>query len=76
MSSNANTGLAPPYTGAPPSTAEIIAEVQQLCNTIRTLQNQVNKQQNTTPANNSANKPQGRDLREALKPPKLEPFKG
>ncbi|EWZ34050.1 hypothetical protein FOZG_12066 [Fusarium oxysporum Fo47] len=76
MSSNANTRLAPPYTGVLPSTAELIAEVQQLCNTICNLQTRVNKQQNAAPANNSGNKPRGRDLGEALKPPKPEPFKG
>ncbi|KAF4435384.1 gag poly [Fusarium acutatum] len=42
MSSNANTGPAPPYTGPPPSAAEMMAEVQQLHNTIRNLQAQMN----------------------------------
>ncbi|KAF5266391.1 hypothetical protein FOXYS1_2772 [Fusarium oxysporum] len=75
MSNNAN-GPAPPYTGAPPSNAEVAAEVQQLRNTTRGLQARVNEQQNAAPAGNSANESRGRDLGEALKPPKPEPFKG
>ncbi|EXM14729.1 hypothetical protein FOTG_16875 [Fusarium oxysporum f. sp. vasinfectum 25433] len=74
MSSNANTGLAPPYTGAPPSNAKVAAEIQQLCNTIRTLQARVNEQQSAAPANTG--EPRGRDIGEALKPPKPEPFTG
>ncbi|TVY63843.1 hypothetical protein Focb16_v015257 [Fusarium oxysporum f. sp. cubense] len=76
MSSNANTRPAPPYTGAPPSTAKLMAEVQQLYNTIRNLQTQVNKQQSAAPANNNTGEPRGCNLGEALKLPKPEPFKG
>ncbi|KAJ0131382.1 Uncharacterized protein HZ326_25532 [Fusarium oxysporum f. sp. albedinis] len=72
MSSNTNTGSAPPYTGPPPSAAEMMAEVQQLRNTIRTLQAQVNARPAAT-TNEGSNE---RDLGEALKPPKPEPFRG
>ncbi|EXK75750.1 hypothetical protein FOQG_19485 [Fusarium oxysporum f. sp. raphani 54005] len=76
MSSNANTGPAPPYTGAPPSNAEMAAEVQQLRNTIRTLQAQMNARPAAT--NNEGENPVRfqRDIGEALKPPKPEPFTG
>ncbi|KAK2666552.1 hypothetical protein RAB80_017669 [Fusarium oxysporum f. sp. vasinfectum] len=69
---SSNTGPAPPYTGAPPSTAEIMAEVQQLRITIRNLQAQINARPAAT-ANEGSNE---RDLGEALKPPKPEPFRG
>ncbi|KAK2674064.1 Fumarylacetoacetase, N-terminal domain superfamily [Fusarium oxysporum f. sp. vasinfectum] len=46
----------------------------QLRNTIHTLQARVNEQQNAAPANTG--EPRGRDIREALKPPKPEPFTG
>lgn len=75
MSSNASTP-APPYTGAPPSNAEMAAEVQQLRNTIRTLQAQMNARPAAT--NNEGESPNRfqRDIGEALKPPKPEPFTG
>ncbi|SCO33848.1 uncharacterized protein FFNC_03474 [Fusarium fujikuroi] len=74
MSSNASTP-APPYTGAPPSNAEMAAKVQQLRNTIYNLQAQINLRPATT--NKGGNhKHRRRDPGEALKPPKPEPFKG
>ncbi|KAG7405064.1 Retrotransposon-like protein 1 [Fusarium oxysporum f. sp. rapae] len=69
---SSNTGPAPPYTRAPPSTAEIMAEVQQLRTTIRNLQAQMNARPAAT-TNEGSNE---RDLGEALKPPKPEPFRG
>ncbi|KAL9575861.1 hypothetical protein ACKAV7_000024 [Fusarium commune] len=69
---SSNTGLAPPYTGAPPSTAEMMAEVQQLRTTICNLQAQMN----TRPAATTNEGSNERDLGEALKPPKPEPFRG
>ncbi|KAL9570381.1 hypothetical protein ACKAV7_005460 [Fusarium commune] len=69
---SSNTGPAPPYTGAPPSTAEMMAEVQQLRTTIRNLQAQMNARPAAT-TNEGSNE---RDLGEALKPPKPEPFRG
>lgn len=74
MSSNASTP-APPYTGAPPSNAEMAAEVQQLRNTINTLRAQMNAR----PAVNNEggnHEHRERDPGEALKPPKPEPFRG
>ncbi|PNP57198.1 hypothetical protein FNYG_15275 [Fusarium nygamai] len=76
MSSNANTGPAPPYTGAPPSNAEVAAEVQQLRGTVRALQARINELQNAALTGNNAGGSRERDLGEALKPPKPEPFTG
>ncbi|KAF5686552.1 gag poly [Fusarium circinatum] len=73
---SSNTGPAPPYTGTPPSNAETAAKVQQLRNLVRTLQAQMNNQQNAATGNNGGSKQRGRDLGEALKLPKPEPFKG
>ncbi|KAF4455372.1 hypothetical protein F53441_2298 [Fusarium austroafricanum] len=68
-----NTGLALPYTREPPSAAELMAEVQQLRNTVRTLQARMNDQPTTTKRTTTRAK---RDIGEQLKPPKPEPFKG
>ena len=68
-----NNGPAPPYTGAAPSTAELMAEIQQLRNTVNTLRARVNEQ--PAAATQHAPRPE-RDLGEALKPPKPEPFTG
>ncbi|KAF4426119.1 hypothetical protein F53441_14148 [Fusarium austroafricanum] len=43
-----NTGPAPPYNGEPPSAAEMMAEIHQLRNTVRTLQARMNDQPATT----------------------------
>ncbi|RKK64650.1 hypothetical protein BFJ68_g18680, partial [Fusarium oxysporum] len=67
-----NTGPAPPYTGPPPSAAEMMAELQQLRATVNTLRARVNERSNAA-AQGGSNE---RDLGEALKPPKPEPFKG
>ncbi|KAL5611280.1 hypothetical protein FOBRF1_007397 [Fusarium oxysporum] len=69
---SSNTGPAPPYTGPPPSAAEMMAELQQLRATVNTLRTRVNERPNTA-AQGGSNE---RDLGEALKPPKPEPFKG
>ncbi|RKK64702.1 hypothetical protein BFJ69_g16602 [Fusarium oxysporum] len=69
---SSNTGLAPPYTGAPPSMAEMMAEIHQMRATINTLRARVNEQPNASAQTSNT----GRDPREALKPPKPEPFKG
>ncbi|KAF5641533.1 Terpene synthase family [Fusarium sp. NRRL 52700] len=52
----------PPYTGTPPSSAELMT--------------QVNNQQNAATVNGSSDEPQGRDLGEAQKLHKPEPVKG
>ena len=67
-----NTGPAPPYTGAAPSMAELMAEIQQMRGTINTLRARINEQ----PAAPPQAARQERDLGEALKPPKPEPFTG
>ncbi|KAG7404586.1 hypothetical protein Forpi1262_v018477 [Fusarium oxysporum f. sp. raphani] len=67
-----NTGPAPPYTGAPPSMAEMMAEIHQMRSTINTLRARVNEQPTASAQTGNA----GRDPGEALKPPKPEPFKG
>jgi hypothetical protein len=73
MSNNANNnGPAPPYTGAPPSMAELMAEIHQMRGTINTLRARINEQ----PAANTQARSNERDLGEALKPPKPEPFTG
>ncbi|EXK26158.1 hypothetical protein FOMG_17257 [Fusarium oxysporum f. sp. melonis 26406] len=72
MSSNTNTRPAPPYTGAPPSMAELMAKIYQMQGTINNLYACINKQ----PAANTQGTNTGRDIREALKPPKPEPFTG
>ncbi|KAI7763789.1 hypothetical protein LZL87_014366 [Fusarium oxysporum] len=72
MSSNANTRPAPPYTGAPPSMAELMAKIQQMRGTINNLRARINEQ----PATNTQTTNRERDLGEALKPPKPEPFTG
>ncbi|KAF4439736.1 hypothetical protein F53441_12505 [Fusarium austroafricanum] len=68
-----NTGPAPPYNGEPPSAAEMMAEIYQLRNTIRTLQARINDQPATTERTTTRAE---RDVGERLKPPKLDPFKG
>ncbi|KAF5239466.1 hypothetical protein FANTH_9941, partial [Fusarium anthophilum] len=73
---SSNHGPAPPYTGEPPSLAEIIAEIHQLRNTIRNMEARASER-DAAPAGNAHSNPQAeRDIREALKPPKPEPFKG
>ncbi|KAF6527467.1 hypothetical protein HZS61_010511 [Fusarium oxysporum f. sp. conglutinans] len=69
---SSNTGPAPPYTGAPPSMAEMMAEIHQMRSTINTLRARVNEQPTASAQTNNT----GRDPGEALKPPKPEPFKG
>ncbi|KAF4426104.1 gag polyprotein, partial [Fusarium austroafricanum] len=68
-----NTGPAPPYNGEPPSAAEIMAEIHQLRNTVRTLQARMNDQPATTERTTTRAE---RDIGERLKPPKPDPFKG
>ncbi|KAF4426118.1 hypothetical protein F53441_14149, partial [Fusarium austroafricanum] len=68
-----NTGPAPPYNGEPPSAAEMMAEIHQLRNTVRTLQARMNDQPATTKRTTTRAE---RDVGERLKPPKPDPFKG
>ncbi|KAG7405966.1 hypothetical protein Forpe1208_v013611 [Fusarium oxysporum f. sp. rapae] len=53
-----------------------MAEIQQMRNTIRNLQARVNEQDAAPTGNNAYLPRQERDIGEALKPPKPEPFKG
>lgn len=70
-SSGSSTGP-PSYTTAP-STAEMVTEIQQLRAMVNTLRGQVQDQANQ---GGPAHAPQGRDLGEAIKPPKPTPFNG
>jgi hypothetical protein len=56
--------------------AEMMAELHQLRNTIRNLQARVNEQDAASAAAAPTHPQGGRDIGEALKPPKPEPFKG
>ncbi|OBS15594.1 hypothetical protein FPOA_20713 [Fusarium poae] len=73
-SNNTNNAPAPPYTGPPPSTAEMMAELQLLRNTVRTLQARVTELPAVAPPVNPVDNQ--RDLGEVIKPTPPEPFKG
>ncbi|OBS16188.1 hypothetical protein FPOA_27686 [Fusarium poae] len=73
-SNNANNAPAPPYTGPPPSNAEMMAELQLLRNTVRTLQARVSEAPATAPPGPPVDNQ--RDLGEIVKPTPPEPFKG
>ncbi|KAM5346020.1 hypothetical protein ACJ41O_001493 [Fusarium nematophilum] len=71
-SSGSSTGP-PSYTTMAPSTAEMATEIQQLRAIVTTLRGQVQDQANQ---GGPPHAPQGRDLGEAIKPPKPTPFNG
>ncbi|CEF83185.1 unnamed protein product [Fusarium graminearum] len=73
-SNNVNNAPASPYTGPPPSNAEMMAELQMLRNTVRTLQARVNEPPAAAPPAPSVDNQ--RDLGEVIKPTTPEPFKG
>jgi len=74
--SNANNKPAPPYTREPPSVAELMAEIHQLRNSYRNLIARIEGQEANRLETAVPRLQPGRDIREALKPLKLEPFKG